>query len=253
MQAYKADVVGTNTKGIEFLFKKNKIDWIKGWARSRPRPGQGRRRPPMTAKNIVIATGSEASSLKGVTVDNEEGGVVVTSTGALACRPPKSMVVIGAGVIGLEMGSVYARLGAEVTVVEFLDAITPGMDAEVAKAASSASCQAGPEIRPRRRRPGVTGKPARPSPTSCARTTARPARGRDRARRHRPQTLHRAWASKLGVEMGPRGFVKTDAISRPTSPASTPSATRSPARCSPTRPRMRAWRWPKSSPASMAM
>jgi dihydrolipoamide dehydrogenase len=131
MLAYKDDVIGQNTKGIEFLFKKNKITWIKGWA-SIPAPGQVKVDDDIhTAKNIVIATGSEASSLPGVTVDEK---IVVTSTGALTLPAiPKTMVVIGAGVIGLEMGSVYARLGTQVTVVEYLDAITPGMDAEVAK------------------------------------------------------------------------------------------------------------------------
>jgi dihydrolipoamide dehydrogenase len=131
MLAYKADVVSTNTKGIEFLFKKNKIDWIKGWG-TIPAPGQVRVGDDThDAKYIVIATGSEPSSLPGVTVDEK---TIITSTGALALPAiPKKLAVIGAGVIGLEMGSVYARLGAEVTVIEYLDAITPGMDAEVAK------------------------------------------------------------------------------------------------------------------------
>jgi len=131
MQGYKDDVVGQNTKGIEFLFKKNKITWLKGWG-SIPAPGQVRVGQEVhQAKSIVIATGSEAASLPGVTVDER---VVVTSTGALALgKIPKTMVVIGAGVIGLEMGSVFARLGAQVTVVEYLDAITPGMDAEIAR------------------------------------------------------------------------------------------------------------------------
>jgi dihydrolipoamide dehydrogenase len=131
MQDYKQDVVNGNTKGIEFLFKKNKVTWLKGWG-SIPAAGQVKVGDEVhAARAIVIATGSEPSSLPGVTVDEE---VVVTSTGALSLgKIPKSMVVIGAGVIGLEMGSVYARLGAEVTVVEYLDAITPGMDAEVAK------------------------------------------------------------------------------------------------------------------------
>ena len=131
MQAYKADVVNGNTKGIEFLFKKNKITWLKGWA-TIPAPGKVQIGDEVhEAKHIVIATGSEPSSLPGVTVDET---IVVTSTGALALPSiPKTMVVIGAGVIGLEMGSVYARLGTEVTVVEYLDAITPGMDGEVAK------------------------------------------------------------------------------------------------------------------------
>jgi dihydrolipoamide dehydrogenase len=131
MLGYKQDVVNGNTKGIEFLFKKNKVTWLKGWG-TIPAPGQVKVGDEVhTAKNIVIATGSEASSLPGVTVDEK---IVVTSTGALELAAiPKSMVVIGAGVIGLEMGSVYARLGTQVTVVEYLDAITPGMDAEVAK------------------------------------------------------------------------------------------------------------------------
>lgn len=131
MQAYKDDVVSGNTKGIEFLFKKNKVTWIKGWA-TIPAAGQVKvGEETHTARNIVIATGSEASSLPGVTVDEK---TIVTSTGALTLgNIPKTLVVIGAGVIGLEMGSVYARLGTEVTVVEYLDAITPGMDAEVAK------------------------------------------------------------------------------------------------------------------------
>ncbi len=132
MLSYKDDVIAQNTKGIEFLFKKNKIDWIKGWA-SIPAKGQVKVGDDVhSAKNIVIATGSEPASLPGVEIDEK---TIVTSTGALALgKIPKKLVVIGAGVIGLEMGSVYARLGAEVTVVEFLDHITPGMDAGLAKA-----------------------------------------------------------------------------------------------------------------------
>ncbi len=131
MLGYKDDVVGQNTKGIEFLFKKNKITWIKGWG-TIPAAGLVKVGDDIhETKTIVIATGSEPSSLPGVTVDEV---TVVTSTGALVLpKIPKTMVVIGAGVIGLEMGSVYARLGTQVTVVEYLDAITPGMDAEVAK------------------------------------------------------------------------------------------------------------------------
>ena len=131
MLSYKDDTIGQNTKGIEFLFKKNKIDWIKGWATI---PAAGKVQvgdDTHEAKNIVIASGSEPASLPGVEVDEK---VVVTSTGALELgKIPKKMVVIGAGVIGLELGSVYNRLGAEVTVIEYLDAITPGMDAEVQK------------------------------------------------------------------------------------------------------------------------
>ncbi len=131
MLAYKDDVIGQNTKGIEFLFKKNKVDWLKGWG-SIPAPGQVKVGEEVhEAKNIIIATGSDVAKLPGVEVDEK---IVVSSTGALALsKVPKKMVVIGAGVIGLELGSVYARLGSDVTVVEFLDAVTPGMDAEVQK------------------------------------------------------------------------------------------------------------------------
>ncbi|MEO1139642.1 MAG: dihydrolipoyl dehydrogenase [Pseudomonadota bacterium] len=131
MLTYKEDTIGQNTKGIEFLFKKNKIDWIKGWG-SIPEAGKVKVGDDVhEAKNIIIASGSEASSLPGVEIDEK---TVVTSTGALELpKIPKKMVVIGAGVIGLELGSVYARLGTEVTVIEYLDAITPGMDAEVQK------------------------------------------------------------------------------------------------------------------------
>jgi dihydrolipoamide dehydrogenase len=131
MQTYKEGTIETNTKGIEFLFKKNKVDWLKGWG-SIPEPGKVKVGDEVhDAKQIVIATGSEAAALPGVEVDEK---VVVTSTGALELgKVPKKMVVIGAGVIGLELGSVYARLGAEVTVVEYLDHITPGMDPEVQK------------------------------------------------------------------------------------------------------------------------
>ena len=131
MQNYKTEVIDGNTKGIEFLFKKNKIDWIKGWA-SIPAAGEVKVGDEThSAKHIIIASGSESSSLPGIEVDEK---IVVTSTGALALdKIPAKMVVIGAGAIGLELGSVYARLGSDVEVIEFLDEITPGMDAEVQK------------------------------------------------------------------------------------------------------------------------
>ena len=131
MMAYKDEVINGNTKGVEFLFKKNKIDWLKGWG-SVPEAGKVKVGDTLyETKNIIIASGSEPSTLPGINVDEQ---VIVTSTGALTLdKIPRKMVVIGAGVIGLELGSVYARLGTDVTVVEFLDAITPGMDAEVQK------------------------------------------------------------------------------------------------------------------------
>ena len=131
MLSYKEDTVSANTKGVEFLFKKNKIDWLKGWG-SIPAPGQVKVGDEVySTKNIIIASGSVPSSLPGIEIDEE---TVVTSTGALTLpKIPKKLVVIGAGVIGLELGSVYARLGSEVTVIEFLNAITPGMDSDVQK------------------------------------------------------------------------------------------------------------------------
>ena len=131
MQSYKSDVIGQNTKGIEFLFKKNKVDWIKGWA-SIPATGQVKiGKDVHRAKHIVIASGSEAASIPNVKIDEK---TVVSSTGALALKKiPKQLVVIGAGVIGLELGSVYARLGSAVHVIEYADQITPGQDGEVQK------------------------------------------------------------------------------------------------------------------------
>ena len=131
MLTYKGETIEANTKGIEFLFKKNKIDWLKGWG-SVPAAGKVQVGDEVhEAKNIVIASGSEVATLPGVEIDEK---VVVSSTGALELpKIPKKMVVIGAGVIGLELGSVYARLGAEVAVIEFLDVITPGQDGEVQK------------------------------------------------------------------------------------------------------------------------
>ena len=133
MLTYKNETIEANTKGIEFLFKKNKIDWLKGWG-SIPAAGKVKVGDEVhEAKNIIIASGSEVSPVPGadVTVDEK---VVVSSTGALELpKIPKTMIVIGAGVIGLELGSVYSRLGTKVEIIEFLDAITPGMDAEVQK------------------------------------------------------------------------------------------------------------------------
>jgi dihydrolipoamide dehydrogenase len=132
MVAYKQSTVDNNTRGIEFLFKKNKVDWLKGFGRITAAGEVTVEGTAHKAKNIVIATGSEATSIPGVEIDEKQ---VVSSTGALELtNVPSKLVVIGAGVIGLEMGSVYNRLGSEVTVVEFLDHISPGVDAETAKA-----------------------------------------------------------------------------------------------------------------------
>ncbi|MCU0904009.1 MAG: dihydrolipoyl dehydrogenase [Tabrizicola sp.] len=212
MQAYKDDVVSGNTKGIEFLFKKNKITWLKGWG-TIPAAGQVKvGEETHTAKNIVIATGSEASSLPGVTVDEE---TIVTSTGALTLgKVPKTMVVIGAGVIGLEMGSVYARLGTQVTVVEYLDAITPGMDAEVAKAFQRILTKQGltfvlgaavQSVTKGKKGATVTYKLKKDdSEAKLDADIVLVATGR------KPYTAGLGLEA-LGVEMGPRGTIKTDA------------------------------------------
>ena len=131
MHAEKALAVKELTGGIAFLFKKNKVDWIKGHAAFTSANSVTVAGQTYTAKNIVIATGSSVTPLPGVTVDQK---VVVDSTGALTLpKVPKHMVVIGGGVIGLELGSVWRRLGTQVTVVEYLDQILPGFDEEVRK------------------------------------------------------------------------------------------------------------------------
>ncbi|HUE94018.1 dihydrolipoyl dehydrogenase [Pseudomonas sp.] len=136
MMKQKDESVTALTKGIEFLFRKNKVEWIKGWGRLNG-PGKvtvtladGSVRE-LQAKDIVLATGSEPTPLPGVTIDNQR---ILDSTGALALpKVPQHLVVIGAGVIGLELGSVWRRLGSQVTVVEYLDRICPGLDDETAK------------------------------------------------------------------------------------------------------------------------
>ena len=133
MHDTRKEAVKGLTQGIEFLFKKNKVEWLKGRAsfESADTVKVGDR--TVRAKNIVIATGSSVTPLPGVEVDNTKGRIV-DSTGALELGAvPKKMVVIGGGVIGLELGSVWRRLGAEVTVVEFLDQILPGFDGDVRK------------------------------------------------------------------------------------------------------------------------
>ena len=137
MMSQKQDSVNALTKGIEFLFKKNKVDWIRGRGRI---AGKGQvevtsadgSKTLLTAKDIVIATGSEPTPLPGVAFEADR---VVDSTGALSLSAvPKHLIVVGAGIIGLELGSVWRRLGAQVTVVEYLDRISPGMDKDLATA-----------------------------------------------------------------------------------------------------------------------
>ncbi|MEI6642451.1 MAG: dihydrolipoyl dehydrogenase [Novosphingobium sp.] len=158
MQQQKLDSVKQLTGGIEFLFKKNKVTWLKGYAAFEDAHTVTVGGAKVTAKDVVIATGSSVTPLPGVTVDND-AGVVVDSTGALALdRVPDHLVVIGGGVIGLELGSVWRRLGAKVTVVEFLDQLLPGMDGDVRKEAAKIFKKQGMELKLSTKVTGVTVK-----------------------------------------------------------------------------------------------
>jgi dihydrolipoamide dehydrogenase len=150
MMAQKDDSVSKLVKGIEFLFRKNKVDWIRGWAtfaapgRLRVRHVEGES-SEIEARHVVIATGSVPVDLPGVCVD---GHAIVTSTEALSFTSvPKSLVVIGAGVIGLELGSVWRRLGAEVTVLEYQDRVLPELDKEIAAAFGKMMSRQGMRLR----------------------------------------------------------------------------------------------------------
>jgi dihydrolipoamide dehydrogenase len=138
MLTFKDQAVDGNVKGVDFLLKKNKIDAFHGAARIVSAgkvevKGADSKTQTLDTKSIVIATGSDVAKLRGITIDEKR---IVSSTGALALpEVPKHLVVVGAGVIGLELGSVWRRLGAKVTVIEFLDGVLPGMDGEVRKQA----------------------------------------------------------------------------------------------------------------------
>jgi len=154
MHAEKAKAVKELTGGVEFLFKKNKVTWLKGKAAFQDAHTVDVNGQTVTAKNIVIATGSSAMPLPGVEVDQT---TVVDSTGALALpKVPEHMVVIGGGVIGLELGSVWRRLGAKVTVVEFVDQILPGFDGEVRRESAKLFKKQGMELKLSTKVTGVT-------------------------------------------------------------------------------------------------
>ena len=131
MLSYKQSMINDNTKGIEYLFKKNKITLINGWASFIDKNTISVDDKNYAANYFVIATGSEATSLKNIEFDEK---VIVSSTGALELEKiPEKMIIVGAGVIGLEMGSIYSRLGTEVTVLEFFDKVLNGMDHDISK------------------------------------------------------------------------------------------------------------------------
>ncbi|HET7848049.1 MAG TPA: FAD-dependent oxidoreductase, partial [Pseudolabrys sp.] len=138
MMAFKAQGVDGNVKGVEFLLKKNKVDSFRGTGRIAAAgkvevKGEDGKTQTLDTRAIVIATGSDVARLKGIEIDEKR---IVSSTGALVLEQvPKRLLVVGAGVIGLELGSVWRRLGSEVVVVEFLDGVLPGMDSEVRRQA----------------------------------------------------------------------------------------------------------------------
>ena len=213
LQGEKDSAVKELTGGIAFLFKKNKVDWLKGHATFKDAHTVEVDGKAHTAKDVVIATGSSVTPLPGVEVDNEKG-VIVDSTGALALPAvPKNMVVIGGGVIGLELGSVWRRLGAKVTVVEFLDQLLPGMDGEVRKEAAKIFAKQGMELKLSTK---VTGAAVR---GKTATLTLEPAAGGKSetlkadcvlvAIGRRPNT-EGLGLDKIGLELNKRGQIETD-------------------------------------------
>lgn len=213
MQGQRIDAVKGLTGGIEFLFKKNKVTWLKGLASFTGANTVEVNGEKVTAKNIVIATGSSVTPLPGITVDNA-GGKIVDSTGALELtKVPEHLVVVGGGVIGLELGSVWRRLGAKVTVVEYLDQILPGMDGEVRKEANKIFKKQGFDYRLGTK---VTGAQATDSGVTL---TVEPAAGGEAETieadvvlvsiGRRPNT-DGLGLDKIGLEVNQRGQIETD-------------------------------------------
>jgi hypothetical protein len=259
MMVHKQETVDANVNGVAFLLKKNKIE--PSTARPRSRPPARSSSPREDGKTQELETKASSSrrarnrpTLPGVSDRRED---VVTSTGALELTAvPKELVVVGAGVIGLEIGSVWSRLGAKVTVVEYLDRILPGMDGEIAKQfqrileKQGFTFQLGSKVTKveTAKKGGATvtveprlgARPRRFRPISCWSRSAA-VRTRMGSAWKRPASRPSAAASSSTI------------ISRPMSPASTPSATWCAGRCWPTRPRTRAWPSPRSSPARPAM
>jgi len=211
MHGQRKDAVKGLTGGIEFLFKKNKVEWLKGLATFTGPNSVKVGDKTVTAKNIVIATGSSVTPLPGVDIDQK---VIVDSTGALELpKVPQHMVVIGGGVIGLELGSVWRRLGAKVTCVEFLDQILPGMDGDVRKEANKIFKKQGIEFRLGTKVTSVAVKGGK------ATLTMEPAKGGDSETLdadcvlvsigRRPNT-EGLGLDAIGLELNKRGQIETD-------------------------------------------
>ncbi|CAM4003247.1 dihydrolipoyl dehydrogenase [Novosphingobium lubricantis] len=213
MLGQKADSVAGLTQGIAFLFKKNKVTWIKGYATFEDPHTVTVAGEKVSAKNVVIATGSSVTPLPGVTVDND-AGIIVDSTGALSLKKvPEHMVVIGGGVIGLELGSVWRRLGAKVTVVEFLDQLLPGMDGDVRKEAAKIFKKQGMDLKLSTKVTGVSVAGAK------ATLTLEPSKGSDAATLEadcvlvaigRRPNVEGLGIDKIGLELNARGQIETD-------------------------------------------
>jgi dihydrolipoamide dehydrogenase len=214
----KADVVDATTKGVAFLFKKNKITTFQGRGRIE-KAGEvavlgedGAVKDTLAAKNILIASGSEVTPLPGVTVDEKK---IVSSTGAIElAEVPKRLVVVGAGIIGLELGSVWRRLGSEVTVVEFLDRIVPGVDDEVTKHFQRALARQGVKFKL-----GSKVTKAEPSDTGVT-LTVEPSKGGAAETLEadivlvsigRRPYVEGLGLEKAGVKLSPRGRIEVDA------------------------------------------
>ena len=257
MLAFKDDGVKGNVDGVAFLLKKNKIDHFHGTGRILA-PGKvevkfiNGEKQVVEAKSIVIATGSEVVALPGITIDEE---TIVSSTGALSLKKvPKRLVVIGGGYIGLELGSVWSRLGSQVTVVEMLPRLAPGLDAELAKALQRVLEKQGLAFKLGTKVVKVDTK------GKNVKLTLEPAEG-GKAETLRPRRSTATWFWSRWGESPIRkasaspssasiptiaGASPSIRISRRASPASTPSAMSSKARCSRTRPRTKASPSPRS-------
>ncbi len=213
MMAEKTKAVGELTGGIEFLFKKNKVDWKKGHASFVDAHTAEINGEKVTAKDIVIATGSSVTPLPGVEVDNAKGRIV-DSTGALEIgEVPEHLVVIGGGVIGLELGSVWRRLGAKVTVIEYLDMLLPGMDKDMRKEAGKIFKKQGMDLKLKSKVTGATVKGKK------VHVTVEPAAGGDAETIEASHVLvsigRRPNTDKLGLdaielELNQRGQIETD-------------------------------------------
>ena len=218
MMGRKDKVVSDLTQGVEFLMKKNKVDYVIGEGTIKAAgevvitpPKKGAKKQTLKTDNILIATGSDVAPLSGVKIDEKQ---IVSSTGALDLKTvPKTLCVVGAGVIGLELGSVWRRLGAKVTVVEFLDHILPGMDAEISKQMQRTLKKQGIEFKLSTK---VTG--AKTAKAGVTLTTEPVAGGKKETMKAeivlaaigRLPFTNGLGLDKAGVEMDDRGFVKVD-------------------------------------------